>query len=84
MQVYCGSWIRWLVSRIKSRADKLQEAAGKEIKVQRKTKRYGDYDHGEDVGLRLLLLAAVIVAARALPPHTNRRQMTKKGATVRK
>ena len=44
------------------------EAAGKEIKVQRTAKRYDDDGDGKAVGLRLLLLAAVTLAARALPP----------------
>ena len=39
------------------------------MKVQRTAKRYDDDGRGKDVGLRLLLLAAVIVAARALPPE---------------
>ena len=42
-------------------------------------KRYDD-GQGKDVGLRLLLLAAVVMAARALAPQTNRRRMTKKEA----
>ena len=39
---------------------------------------------GTDVGLRLLVLAAVIMAARALPPQTNRRRIKKKRGTERK
>ena len=34
--------------------------------------------HGEDDGLRLLLLGAVLMAVRALPPQTNRRRMNDK------
>ena len=41
--------------------------AGKDIKVQRTTKRYDDDGDGKCIGLRLLLLAAVVMAARALP-----------------
>ena len=40
--------------------------------LQRTAKRYGDDGHGKGVGLRLLLLAAVIMSARSLPPQTNR------------
>ena len=46
--------------------------------MQQAAKRYGDDGHSKDVGLRLLLLAAVILAAKALPPLTNIRQMTKR------
>ena len=48
------------------------------MQVQRTVKRYDDDGHGDNVGLRLLLLAAVILVARALPPQTNRRRMTKR------
>ena len=76
MQVECGSWIRWLGSRTRSCADNL--GSGKEIdKVRRTAKRSDDDGDSKDVGLRPLLLAAVIMAARALPPQTNRRRMTK-------
>ena len=71
MQVVCGSCIRWLVSRTSSCADKLGGDWGRD-EVQRTTKRYDDDGHVKDVWLRLLLLAAVMVAARALPPQTNR------------
>ena len=75
MQVDFGSWVWWLVCRIRSCADKL--GGGWEgDEVQRTAKRYGDDGHGKCVGLRLLLLAAVVVAARALPPQTNRRRMS--------
>ena len=59
---------------------------GKRYTVQRTVKRYDDDGDGKDVGLRLMLLAAVTMAARALPPLTNRRRMTKKesrGKTTR-
>ena len=71
MQVVCGSCIRWLVSRTSSCADKLGGDWGRD-EVQRTTKRYDDDGRVKDVWLRLLLLAAVMVAARALPPQTNR------------
>ena len=77
MQVDCGSWIQWLVSRIRSCTDKL--GGGRERdKVQRTAKRYDDGCDGKDVGLRLPLLVAVIMAARALPSQTDRRLNTKK------
>ena len=59
-------------SRIRSCTDKLGGGWERD-QVQRTAKRYDDGSHGRDVGLRLLLLAAVIRAARALPPHTSRR-----------
>ena len=46
--------------------------------VQRVAKRYDNDRHSKVIGLRLLLLAAVIMAAKALPPQTNIRQMTKR------
>ena len=46
--------------------------------MQRTAKLYDDDGHGEHVGLRLLLLVAVSMTARALSPQTNRRRMTKK------
>ena len=71
MQVGCGSWVRWLVSRTRSCADKL--GGGRERDpVQRKAKRYDNDGHGKYVGLRLLLLAAAIMAVRVLPSQTNR------------
>ena len=45
-------------------------ARGK-YKVQRTAKRYEDDGHGKDVGLRPLLIAAVIMVARALPPQNE-------------
>ena len=71
MQVVCGSWIRWLVSRIRICVDKLGGGWERD-NLQRTAKRYGDDGHGKGVGLRLLLLAAVIMSARSLPPQTNR------------
>ena len=61
------------------------EAAGKYIKYsERPTMRYDDNGDGKDVGFRLLLLAAVIIAARALPPQnkqtSNRRMTNNRGA----
>ena len=52
--------------------------------MQRTAKLYDDDGHGEHVGLRLLLLVAVSMTARALSPQTNRRRMTKKRGTGRK
>ena len=49
--------------------------------MQRTAMRYDDDGHGRYVGLRLLLLAAVIMAARALPPQTKRLRMTKRHDT---
>ena len=80
MQVGYGPWIRWLVSRIRSCADKLGGGWERD-KAERTAKLYDDDGHGIDVGLRLLPLAAVIMAARVLPPQTNRRRMTKKRGT---
>ena len=42
--------------------------------------RDDDDGDGKDVGLRLLLVAAVILAARALHLQTNRHRMTRKEA----
>ena len=53
------------------------------MKVQRTAKRYGDSGNGKQAGLRLLLLAVATIAARALPPQTSRRRMTKKRGTGR-
>lgn len=53
-----------------------QEAAGKEIRVQRLAKRYGDGGGGRDVGFRLLLLAAALWRRERFPPtQTSRRRM---------
>jgi len=59
-------WIRWLVGRIISCAHNL---GGWE--------RYDDVGHGKNIGSRVLLLAAAIMAARALPPQTNICRMAK-------
>ena len=52
--------------------------------MRRTAKRYDDDGDGKDVGLRLLLLAVVLMSARALSPQANRRRMTKKrhGANI--
>ena len=42
-------------------------------KIQRAFRRY-DNGRGNDIGSRLLLLAVAIMAARALPPQTDRRR----------
>ena len=77
MQVDRASWIRWLVSRIRSYTDKLGGGWERD-ELQRTAKRHDDDGDDKDVGLRILLLAAVIMAERALPPQNNRLQMTKK------
>ena len=47
-------------------------------KVQREAKRYDDDDgHIKISGLRQLLLAAVIMSAKALPPQTKNEQTEK-------
>ena len=71
------------LSGIRSCADKLGGGWERD-KVQRTTTHYDDDGDGKDVGLGLMLLAAVIMAAKALPPQPNRRPMTKekrRGAT---
>ena len=65
--IYCDSWIRWLVSRIRSCADKLG-GGWESDEVQRSANRYDDDGHGVYIRLRLLLLAVVIMEARALLP----------------
>ena len=83
-QVDCGSWIRWLVSRIRSCADKLGGGRERDT-VQRTAKRYDDDGDGKDVGLRLLQLAAAIMAARAASPtHKQTSNDKKKRGTGRK
>ena len=57
---------------------KLRQQVGRWLEnetVQRAAKRYDDDGHGKDIGSRLLLLAAAIMAARALPPQINKRRM---------
>ena len=61
---------------IRSCADKLGSGRERDT-VQRTAKRYDDDGDGKYVGLRLLLLADVMMAARALPPRTSRHRMTK-------
>ena len=82
MQLDCGARVRYLVSRITSCADKLGGGWERD-KAPPTAKRYDDDGRGIDVGLRLILLAAVTMAARALPPQTNRRRTTKKRGTGR-
>ena len=60
-----------LVGRItveRSCANKLGGGWERE-KVKRAAKRYDDDGHSKYIGLGLLLLAAVIMAAKALPPQ---------------
>ena len=47
-------------------------------KAQRAAKCYDDSGHIKVIGLRLLLLAAVIMTAKALSPQTNIRRMTRR------
>ena len=60
MQCDCGSWIRWPVGRIRSCADNLGGGRERDI-VQRAAKRYDNDSDGKYVGLRLPLLAAVMM-----------------------
>ena len=82
MHLDCFSWIRWLVSRIRTCADKLC-GGWKRDEVQRTAKRYDDDSDGQYVGMGLLLLA-VVMAARALHPQTSRRRRTRKRDKRRK
>ena len=69
---------------IRSCADKLGGGRERDT-VQRTAKRYDDDGDGKDVGLRRpVLAAAVMMAARAFPPQTNRHQMAKKKGAGRK
>ena len=63
----------------------MYEVHNKVITIQRTAKRYDDGGHGKYVELRQLLLrlAAVTVAATALPPQTNISRMTKEKGTGR-
>ena len=73
-----------LVSRIRGCADNLRGCRERDT-VQRTAKSYDDDGDDKYVELRLMpLLAAVIMAARALPPSTSRRRMTKKRGAGRK
>ena len=84
MQLDCGSWIRWLVSRIKSCADKLRGGWERD-EVRRTAKRYDDDGHGKYLGLRLSLLVVVVVVEKSvLPPQRDKRRMTKNRGTGRK
>ena len=74
----CSSWIWLLIASINySRrcANKVGRGWERE-KVQRAAKRYDDDGHNRVVGLRLLLLVADIMTAKALPSQTNIRQET--------
>ena len=62
---------------IRSCADKLGSGRERDT-VQRTANRYDDDGDGTHVGLRLPPLAAVMMAARALPPQTDRRRTTTK------
>ena len=77
MQAYCSLLLRWLVSGITSCADKRGGGWERE-KIQRTGKRHDD-GHGKDVGPRLLLLVALVMAARAPPPQANRHRNKKRG-----
>ena len=83
MQVDCGSWIRWVFSWIRSRADKLGRGRDRDT-VRRTAMRYDDHGDGKDVGLRLPLLAADMMAARVPPPPTNILRMSRKRGAGRK
>ena len=61
----------------RSCANKLEGGWERE-KVQRAAKRYDSDGHSKYIGLRLLLLAAVVMATKALPQQKSSRQMTKK------
>ena len=74
-----GGWSAGLEAALSS-----YTAAGKEMKVQRTAKRYDDDGDGKYVGLRLPLLAAMMMVAIALSPQTNRRQMATKTSEGRK
>ena len=64
--MYCGSWHRRLVSRIRSCA--VKRGGGREKnKTQRTAKRYDDDGHGKDAGLILLLLATLIMRRERFP-----------------
>ena len=69
MQVDCGSWIRWLVCRVRSCADKPGDGWKKESTANGQL--YDDDGHSNDVGFRLLLFVADIMAARAFPPQNE-------------
>ena len=51
-------------------------------KVQRAAKRYNDDRHSEVIGLKLLMLAAVIMATKAPPPPNEHTSNDKETAIV--
>ena len=85
IQVNCGSWIPWLVSRIRCLADKLRGGREDLLCSERSTNRYDDDTVTAKVlGWHCWSFAVVILAARALPQQTNRRRMAQKRGTRRK
>ena len=83
IQAHCGSWIRLLGSTIRSCADNPHVRRVSERKNHRRPKRDDDDSHGKDLGLRLLVLASVIITARASPSQTNRHRVAKEEGTGR-
>ena len=84
MQVECDSWMRYPASRIRTCTDKLGGSWERD-KAHRRAKLYDDDGHGKEVGLRLLLLAIVVMAARAVPPtneHTSNDKEKSHGAKI--
>ena len=81
--MYCGSWHRRLVSRIRSCA--VKRGGGREKnKTQRTAKRYDDDGHGKDVGLRLLAACCCYYVGESASPQTNRYRTTTESGTGRK
>ena len=78
-------WIRLLIETnnySRSCAKKLGGGWERD-KAQRAAKRYDDDRHSKYMSLRLLLLYAVVVEAKALPLQTNLRYMTKSQVSCR-
>ena len=67
-----------MVSRIRSCADRL--GGGWERNELPRTANRHDGGHGDGVGLRLLVHAAVILTAKSLPPQPDTRPMARKEA----